>query len=469
MRRSGTCSTIAKLLMVGIGLTISTACDPPRFVQRDRAAEAQDVAAEAASPAAAKISIPSSGDVLLIGGWTKGNKSTATSEFFDPTTRKFFSMGLMPATEAGAAGALVTVNSKTQVLIAGGFTGKSKFGRPGRIPSDTITGSSMESLFLLDTTTGTFASATNPLDTPRVGATATLLNSGMVLIAGGVDANGHPLNTAEVFDPATQKLTEADNTMSSPRAFHTATLLGDGTVVLIGGASDSIGGVTNTADIYTPGTNSFTQTSGNLLQPRGGHAAVVLSTGPNAGDVMIIGGVNQSGGDFATFATEVYNPSSQMFSSTANMNDFRAFPAASKLADGTVLVTGGFANFDVTGVSASSTGATLTSTFGSSLKSAEIYDPVADTFTCVPGSGSGGGISCAASMFKARAAHSSKLLSAGTVAGQVLIAGGLGNTKPNSTSTELNQAELYDPTTQKFSKLPAMKAGRGFHVAIVMP
>ena len=468
MSCSKTCSKLAQILLVGIGLTISTACDPPRFVQRDLAAEAQDVAAEAANPELAKISIPTSGDVLLIGGWSKGNKSTATSEFFDPATKKFFSMGLMSATEAGAAGALVTVNSKTQVLVAGGFTGKSKFGRPGRIPSDTITGSSMESLLLLDTTTGTFASATNPLDTPRTGATATLLNSGMVLIAGGVDSNGHPLNTAEVFDPATQTLAETDNLMSSPRAFHTATLMGDGTVVLIGGASDSVGGVTNTADVYDPSTNSFTPASGNMIQARGGHAALVLSTGPNSGDIMVIGGVNQSGGNFASFATEVYNPGSKTFSSTASMNDFRAFPAASRLPDGTVLVSGGFANFDVTGVSALSTGATLTSTFGSSLRSAEIYDPTTDTFTCVPGSGSGGS-TCAASMFKARAAHSSTLLSAGTVSGQVLIAGGLGNTRPNSTSTELNEAELYNPATHAFSKLPALKAARGFHIAIVLP
>jgi N-acetylneuraminic acid mutarotase len=468
MGRSHTRFTVAKLMLVAVGLTVSTACDPPQFVQRDRAAESQAVRAEAASMPDAKISIPASGDVLFIGGWAGGNKSTATSEFFDPNAKKFFRMGMMSATEAGAAGALVTVNSKLQVLVAGGFTGKSKFARPNRIPSDTITGSSLESLLLLDTTAGTFASATNQLDTPRTGATATTLNSGMVLIAGGVDANGHPVNTAEVFDPATQTLTEADNMMSSPRAFHTATLLGDGTVVLIGGGSDSSGGVTNTADIYDPGTNSFTQTTGNMIQARGGHAAVTLSTGPNSGKVLVIGGVNQSMGNFASFGTEVYNPSTKTFSSTASMSDSRAFPAATKLPDGTVLVTGGFTNFDVTAVSASSAGATLTSTFGSTLKSAEIYDPVADSFTCVPGSGSGGFI-CPASMFKARAAHSSTLLPSGAVAGQVLVAGGLGNTKPNSKSTELNQAELYDPSTQTFTKLPPMKSGRGFHIAVVMP
>jgi hypothetical protein len=128
--------------------------------------------------------LPKSGDVVLLGGWSKGNKSTATAEFFSQTTRKFNKLGSMTVSEAAGAAALLTDNvPHPEVLVAGGFGGSSKFIR--KSVSDTISGSAKNNLQIFDPATGRFTPANSPLLTARFGATATELPSGKVLIAGG--------------------------------------------------------------------------------------------------------------------------------------------------------------------------------------------------------------------------------------------------------------------------------------------
>ena len=69
----------------------------------------------------------------------------------------------------------------------------------------------------------------------RSGHTATLLNSGKVLIAGGDDAG-----TAEIFDPTGETFSSPLLTMTAPRIRHTATLFSDDSVLLAGGNTDSM-------------------------------------------------------------------------------------------------------------------------------------------------------------------------------------------------------------------------------------
>ena len=68
------------------------------------------------------------------------------------------------------------------------------------------------------------------LSPERTGHTATLLNSGKVLIAGGVNETA-TLDSALLYDPATGLITPP-GTMTAPRADHTAPLLHDGKVLL---------------------------------------------------------------------------------------------------------------------------------------------------------------------------------------------------------------------------------------------
>src|ERR671924_751504 len=76
---------------------------------------------------------------------------------------------------------------------------------------------------------------TADLHQPRAGHTATLLATGKVLIAGGKDASGQALATAEIYDPASGQYTLVTPQMPSPVWGHTATRLDDGKVLLAGG------------------------------------------------------------------------------------------------------------------------------------------------------------------------------------------------------------------------------------------
>jgi hypothetical protein len=460
---------VALLAFALCAMPLTSACDPPlpgspgdSSIAADASSDSNDAAAEDGADLPATAPMPGSGDVVLVGGWSKGNKSTASAEFFNPATKKFSQLGSMPTGEGLGVGALLTSGvPHTEIMIAGGFGGKSKFTK--KTVSNKVTGSATTQLEILDPATGKFTAASAPLLTARVGATATALSSGEVLIAGGTDSGGNPTNTAEVFDPATGETTATANNMSSPRAFQSATLLGDNTVLIAGGMTDNVGDLTSSADIYDPGANTFTAT-GAMFEPLGAHAAVLLDTGTLAGQVLISGGF--TGGSSALLASQnviAYDPVGKTFNFTSgSMNNARAFHTATLLASGQVLVAGGFSAFGPTVM-----GGRLMALFGANENSAEIFDPVAETFTCINGTATSGG--CKASMKMGRGGHTATLFTSGPLAGEVLITGGLGAKNPDSTATELKEAELFNPVTSAFTATGSMEAERGLHVALLLP
>jgi N-acetylneuraminic acid mutarotase len=95
---------------------------------------------------------------------------------------------------------------------------------------------------LYNPATGTFT-PTGSLNTARYYHTATLLNNGMVLIAGGEGG----LSTAELYNPATGTFT-ATGSLNTGRAYHTATLLSNGMVLIAGGEGSS--GYLASAELY---------------------------------------------------------------------------------------------------------------------------------------------------------------------------------------------------------------------------
>ena len=72
------------------------------------------------------------------------------------------------------------------------------------------------------------------LNTARDYHTATLLQNGMVLVAGGFDNTGFASASAELYDPASGTWT-ATGSLNTARYVHTATLLQNGMVLVAGG------------------------------------------------------------------------------------------------------------------------------------------------------------------------------------------------------------------------------------------
>ena len=111
----------------------------------------------------------------------------------------------------------------------------------------------------------------------RWGHTATQLDDGRVLVAGGVGPGGNITASAEIYDPATDSWSAAAS-LGTERAQHTATLLDNGRVLVAGGGVAS-------AEIYNPATNSWSAT-GSLAASRFAHTATLLDDGR----VLVAGG-----------------------------------------------------------------------------------------------------------------------------------------------------------------------------------
>jgi Kelch motif/Galactose oxidase, central domain len=260
------------------------------------------------------------GSVLVVGGYDNKDAALASAVLFDPGTNAFNPTGSM-ADARGAHSA--TLLSDGRVLVAG-----------GGIAGWVFTGSFLNSAELYDPTTGTF-SATGSMATPREAHTATRLLDGRVLITGGVDTQTSSLASAELYDPTTGRFT-ATGSMTTTRAWHTATLLSDGRVLITGGspAAWTSNPALALAEIYDPTTGTFTAT-GLMTTGREFHTATLLDDR----SVLVTGGWDGLQSDLAT--AEIYDPATNTFTATARMTDLRMYHTATLLSDGRVLVAGG--------------------------------------------------------------------------------------------------------------------------------
>jgi hypothetical protein len=202
---------------------------------------------------------------------------------------------------------------------------------------------------LFDPQTGRFTSAPR-MAQPRAGHTATPLRNGSVLIAGGKSARDQLVMATEIFDSATGQF-QAASSLLEGRENHTATLLSDGRVLIVGGG-DGQGRVLASAELFDPSTNQFTHAR-SMGAPRYKHAAALLSDGSVNGSVLIIGGSDGQDwqGQYAT--AEIFDVGAGMFKSAAGLmgKRFKLADAIATLATGDVLVGGGNAlleRFDAT-------------------------------------------------------------------------------------------------------------------------
>ena len=225
---------------------------------------------------------------------------------------------------------------------------------------------------LYDPVSGTW-SYTGFLNTARIDHTATLLQNGQVLIAGGSVNHYMPMdfiNGAELYDPATGTWRPTGG-FKTIRALDTAfshgsaTLLPNGKVLALG-AIEAFHGV-NSAELYDPATGTWSRTGTNTSVV--GEHAVLLSNGkvlavskslaklydPSIDQWSATGNLNisaetltllQNGKVLATSgqSAELYDPNTGTWSISGNLRTahFGAYGGnvATMLADGRVLMTG---------------------------------------------------------------------------------------------------------------------------------
>ena len=359
---------------------------------------------------AAAVVLPG-GAPLILGGiddqGSVGENYEPSGEIYSPATGSFTVTGGLNALRVAYASARL---ADGRVLIAGGY-------------DESAVSPVLDTAEVFDPKTGHFTPTATNLDVPRSSLNAVTLNDGKVLIASGSTGV-----TAELFDPKTMSFSLTSGPMIASRGVATATLLGDGTVLIAGGL-DTSGNALDTAELYNPGTGTFTA-AGTMTSPRAIHTATLLGSGK----VLVAGGSTSDFYSDGLDTAEIYDPKTATFTALPNkMGAARVSATANLLDDGRVLIAGGVI------------------ADASSVATAELFDPKTGAFTATAGA-----------MSNARAFHSSVYLPDGRVmvAGGATVASGF----PTSTAT----VDFYDPSTGRFHAGAPMLSPRDFFTATML-
>jgi large repetitive protein len=247
---------------------------------------------------------------VLVAGWDGGDAPKDT-ELYDPSTGTWSPTGRMIDTHSD--GNTATLLPDGRVLVTGSGTGEN------RATAETY-----------DPATGKWT-ATEWLIAPDVVGSATLLLDGKVLVVGfnwGVGDSQMFVAVCELYDPNAGTWT-ATGKLLQPRAVFTATLLQNGKVLVAGGGGAN-GDILAAAELYDPHTGTWAAT-GTMIEGRSSHTATMLPDGM----VLVAGGRGRD----PLASAELYDPETGTWSATASMADARA-GTATLLRDGKVLWTG---------------------------------------------------------------------------------------------------------------------------------
>jgi hypothetical protein len=304
------------------------------------------------------------GRVLLAGG-TCGlgvQNCGREAQVYDPKSGEFSLVGPMLTSRWQHAATLL---ADGRVLITGGAGGK-----PGAPLAE-----------IFDPRSNTFL-PTGDLSHYRRTHTATLLQSGKVFVAGRIP---------ELFDPDSGAFAEVPAS-GLPGWPETSALLPDGSLHLIGSYL-SYSWTATSLPVNPIFLSQYREDTGRIELIAGKYhragpylqAMTVLTDGR----VLTTGGCNDPYGFDATSDVEIYDPKSSSFRRLEHSMPARHSHQSTLLADGRVLITGGWD--------------------GSSLDDVALFDPTSESFVRLP------------AMQSARSYHTATLLPDGSV----LIAGGV--------------------------------------------
>src|ERR1700686_1952148 len=154
-----------------------------------------------------------------------------------------------------------------------------------------------------------------------------LLSNGKVLSIGGVDNNGNLLASSELYSSSSGKWA-LTGSMSQARQVFPAVVLSNKKVLISGGLGAS-GTVLAAAELYDPTTGAWSS-AGSLSVARFAHTATLLQNGK----VLVTGGCTASYCGTDTAASELYDPTSNSWSTTSHPNEARSYHTALRLKTG---------------------------------------------------------------------------------------------------------------------------------------
>ncbi len=334
------------------------------------------------------------GRVLVSGGWT----GTANNDFIAPFPA-LFSQIYDPPTDMWAYTERFWEEAIAESLEFFMHMSASKL-PDGRVISVALTveDESGVALVVFDPETDGWTRLSD-IPSNRVFSNMSVLNNGRILIVGGVDVSGmwsgptsaEPLDVVETYDPATGEWQTLE-AMNESATEQSVVPLDEGRIMAVGGFNESHRSQgTARSEIFDPTTNTWTLTD-DMNVPRMSPKAIALLDGR----ILVTGGegvlYGMTSGDSPD--SETYNPDTGKWTLTGPMSVRRENHTLTLLPDGRVLAVGGEDPLGSDYV--------LYSTI-------EIFDPVTNTWSLGP------------ELSQPRSGHSATLMPDGSV----LLAGGV--------------------------------------------
>lgn len=266
----------------------------------------------------------SDGTVLVTGGVTSANATTAEAELYDPVRNTWTTTSPMSSARLGHAAIRL---DDGRVLVVGGLAA---------IPNNNDPALALASAELYDPA-GQSWSAAAPMPYATIQPTITVLSDSRVLVAGGSSDGNVGVAGAAVYDPNANRWAAAPN-MSSPRRGPAAMLLRGGRVLVAGGASSDQDGSLDTAELYDPVANHWSPAA----SMRSAHAHALSAVFAD-GTALVAGGVDFQGGyGISVLATDLYDPAQNAWSLGPPLHVGRASGAGALLSNGLYLAVGGY-------------------------------------------------------------------------------------------------------------------------------